>query len=102
MRKAATTEEWNDHWDRFEAAQKRLWYRLRRHGWRIERTDPSVLWYRGDQRINVWFDWLCMKVYIELERWVYAPRKEGFDMFKALDKFEAVSFEDFEKGNFSI
>lgn len=102
MRKAATTEEYREQWGRFEAAQKRLWCRLRRHGWRIERTDPSILWYRSDRCINVWFDWLSMTVHIELERWVDAPVEEGYTLRRVRDEEKVVSFEDFEKGNFSI
>ena len=102
MRKAATTEEYMEQWDRFEAAQKRLWHRLRRHGWRIERSDPSILWYRGDQCINVWFDWLDMAVHVELERWVRDRSKEEYAMRKGMVTDRIVSFEDFEKGNFRI
>ena len=102
MRKAATTEEYMEQWDRFEAAQKRLWHRLRRHGWRIERSDPSILWYRGDQCINVWFDWLSMTVHVELERWSSVPVEEGYALRKVRDNDMAVSFEDFENGNYSI
>ena len=87
---------------RAQAAQKRLWYRLRRHGWRIERTDPSILWYRGDQCINVWFDWLSMTVHVELERWSSVPVEEGYALRKTRDNDMAVSFEDFEKGNYII
>lgn len=102
MRKAATTEEYREQWDRFEAARKRLWHRLRRHGWRIEKSDPGILWYRGDQCANVWFDWLSMEVHVELERWASVPVEEGFALRKVRDEEKVVSFEDFENGNFSI
>lgn len=102
MRKAATTEEYNEQWNRFEAAKKKFWYRLRRHGWRIERTDPSILWYRSNEVINVWFDWLDMEVEIERGLWASVLVEGNLALRKIFPKKIRVSFEDFESGNFSI
>ena len=102
MRKAAWTREYDEQWERFEAAKKRLWYKARRHGWRIEKSDPGILWYRDAEFMNVWFDWLDMEVEIEHGRWANWPVMGGYILKKFMGEPQRVSFEDFEKGNFSI
>lgn len=94
--------DFNAAYDRFEAGKKRLWHRLRRHGWRIERCEAGVDWYRGEELINVWLDWLDGEVDIEQGRWINVPVKEGFALRKVMLKRQRVSFEDFEKGNYKI
>ena len=102
MRKAATTEEYDRNWEAYEAALERLWHKARRHGWRVERTDPSILWYRGGEFVTVWFDWLSMEVEIEHGNWVNANADGGVALRKAIDRTARMSFEDFEKGSYNI
>lgn len=87
---------------RFDAAKRKLWHRLRRHGWRIERCEPGIDWYRGDDFINVWFDWLDGMVEIEQGKWANWPVMGGFIVKKFIGKRQRVSFEDFEKGNYRV
>lgn len=102
MRKATWTKEYDEHWERYDAALNRLWYKVRRHGWRVEKSDPSILWYRGAEIMNVWFDWLDMEVEIEHGSWKNVHTDKGVILRKVMDKVTRMSFEDFEKGNCKI
>ena len=88
--------------DRFVSAQRRLWHRLRRHGWRVEKSDPSINWYRSDEFITVWIDWLNGEVEIEKGSWKNVHLDEGIALRRVISSRKRIDFNDFEKGNFSI